>query len=157
MARKADRKDAKGRHEGRHDLWRERTVPVLEEIRRLLDQAGLSQRALERRVGFSKGYISQLLARNLDLKLWHVLAMLDGLGESPGKFFGRIFPCDGALDRFQASSMPLSENMEQLLARLYAHGVEPLGDLRERLVRCERAIEQLVAQGYLRSGQTGGK
>ncbi len=136
--------------------WKSETGPALEEIRRLVQASGLSQREVEERAGFSKGYLSQLLARNLDLKVWHVLALLDALEHSPGEFFGRVYPATRfpALERFQESSRPLSREMDEVLGRLYRFGVESLDEFRGRLTRCERAVTQLEDRGFF-EGRSG--
>ncbi len=137
--------------------WKSETTPALEEIRRLVQASGLSQREVEERAGFSKGYLSQLLARNLDLKVWHVLAILDALKHSPGEFFGQVYPASRlpALERFQETSRPLSQEMDEVLGRLYQYGVESLNELRGRLTRCERAVTKLEDLGFLENPQFG--
>lgn len=133
--------------------WKQETEPALREIRRLLKEAGMSQRRLEERAGFSRGYVSQLLGRNLDLKMFHVLAMLDALGEDVGEFFSRTYPSAGkrrrALDEFQLQSGPLSEEIDEILGRLYKYGVDSLRHLRERLARCEKRVAQIEESGIL--------
>ena len=133
------------------ERWTTETAPALEEIRRLVQASEISQRKVEQRAGFSRGYLSQLLARNLDLKMWHVLAILDALGHNPGEFFSRLYPGTRfpALERFQRTSKPLSEEMDETLGRLYKFGVESLNELRDRLSRCERAVSKLEAMGLL--------
>lgn len=130
--------------------WKLATGPALEEIRRLVRKSELSQRKVEERVGFSKGYLSQLLARNLDLKLWHVLAILDALGLDLGEFFHRVYPATRfpALERFQRTSKPLSPELEEALSKLYKYGVESLDELRSRVGRCEQAVAKLEEMGY---------
>lgn len=131
--------------------WKSATGPALEEIRRLIRRSPYSQREVEARAGFSKGYISQLFARNLDLKVWHVLAILDALELNPGEFFFKVYPATRyrALESFQRASKPLSPEMDELLGRLYKHGIESLDELRGRLDRCEQAVSRLEEMGYL--------
>jgi len=131
--------------------WKAEATPALEEIRKMVKDSGLSQRQVEERAGFSKGYLSQLLARNLDLKLWHVLAILDVFGRSPAEFFSNVYPCsrNPALRQFRSRSQPLTDEMDEVLAHLYKFGVESLEDLRKRLARCEQAISQLETLGFL--------
>lgn len=124
---------------------------VLAELRRLVRASELSQRKIEERAGFSKGYLSQLLAENLDLKVWHLLAILEVLEVSPADFFLQLYPSRRypALEEFQRLSRPLSEKTDRVLEGLYAFGVESLRDLRGRLERCETAIGQLHDKGLL--------
>lgn len=141
--------------------WKAETGRVLEEIRRLIRESDLSQRKVEERAGFSKGYLSQLLARNLDLKVWHVLAILDVLGRAPGELFEAVFPRTrlAALEQFRRSSQPLGHETDEVLSRLYRYGVESLDELRGRLERCEEAIDDLERRGLVeprrRSGGEG--
>jgi len=124
--------------------WRQETLPALQEIRRLLKETGMSQRRLEERAGFSRGYVSQLLGRNLDLKLFHVIAILDALNEDVAAFFKRTYPAAKkrrrALDEFRLQSGPLTEEIDELLGRLYEYGVDSLRDLKERLEQCEKRM-----------------
>lgn len=131
--------------------WKAEAAHALEEIRRMIKNSDLSQRMVEDRAGFSRGYLSQLLARNLDLKLCHVLAILDVFDRNPGEFFSAVYPSSRhpALEQFKNRSQPLSPEMDDVLARLYKFGVESLDDLRNRLARCEQAVSQLEAKGYL--------
>jgi transcriptional regulator with XRE-family HTH domain len=133
--------------------WREKTRPVLEEIRRLLKEAGLNQTQVEERAGFSKGYLSQLMGLNLDLKVKHVLAVLEAMEGNPGELFSRAYPNakkrHRALDDFQRASGPLTSEVEEILAYFYKHGVESLRGLRDRLERCEQAVARIEASGIL--------
>ncbi len=117
----------------------------------MVKDSELSQRTVEDRAGFSRGYLSQLLARNIDLKLWHVLAILDVFDRNPGEFFSSVYPGahHPALEQFRTRSQPLTPEMDDVLVQLYKFGVESLDDLRQRLTRCEQAVSQLEALGYL--------
>lgn len=135
--------------------WRDQTEPALHEIRRILERTGVTQRHLEERLGFSRGYLSQLLSRNLDLKLWHVLAILDGLGEAPGSFFARVYPGyhRSPLDRLEEDMTPLSEEIDATLARLYGRAkVDSPRQFRDRLAVCEEKILRLEANIRKRQG-----
>ncbi len=141
-------KDPPSDEEGRPAKdWPAATERALEELRRLIHLSGTSQRKLEKLVGFSKGYLSQLLARNLDLKVWHVLALLDALDQAPGEFFARVYPWRRrlALESFRRSSLPLSEETDELLGRLYRHGVDSLDELHDRVERCEQMLAKMTS------------
>jgi len=124
---------------------------VLEEIRALIRESGISQRKIEQKAGFSKGYLSQLLANNLDLKYWHILAIVEAMGSTPDRFFRGLYPSrrHSALEQFRASSEPTSEELEAELSRLYGSGVESLRQLRRRLEGCEKALQELEDTGVL--------
>ncbi len=128
---------------------------VLQELRRMIKRSEFSQRQVEETAGFSKGYLSQLLARNLDLKVWHVLAILEVFGLSPSEFFERLYPGSSraaALESFTERSEPLVDDLDKALSTLYRVGVESLGQMRERLERCERAVAELESKGLLKAG-----
>ena len=131
-------------------------VPVLEAIRTMIRRSDLSQRIVEERAGFSKGYLSQLLAHNLDLKMWHVLAILRVFDVQVVDFFEEIFPRPkrmtlggSALEDFVNNAAPLPEDIETSINQLYRLGVESLTELRMRLGRCESAVDQLEARGIV--------
>lgn len=131
---------------------------VLHELRRMIKRSEFSQRQVEELAGFSKGYLSQLLARNLDLKVWHVLAILDVFKIGPSEFFERLYPGAGraaALESFSERSEPLVDDLDKALSTLYRVGVESLSQLRERLEACERAVAELESKGLLSVGQGG--
>lgn len=129
----------------------EEIKPVLEELRSIIRRSDYSQRRVEEEAGFSKGYLSQLLAQNLDLKVWHVLAILEVFDIQPVDFFESVFPRPrrNALERFADSSEPLAGDIEAAVNQLYRMGVESLTELRMRLNRCEKAVDQLEARGMV--------
>ena len=136
-------------------LWTVEVQPLLGEIRRLVRLSDLSQRQVEKLAGFSKGYLSQLLGQNLDLKVRHVLAILNALDEDPGEFFSRVYrrPAAGgvppALADFGSRSEPLTEDMDRWVGRIYREKSEILEQLRRRLDRCEAAVDQLERRGLV--------
>lgn len=123
---------------------------IVQELRRIIKRSEHSQREVEELAGFSKGYLSQLLAGNLDLKIWHVLSILKAFEISPADFFERIYPSKARLapmEEFAAGSAPLADDLDQAFATLQRVGVESLSDLRRRLEHCEKALARLEAQG----------
>lgn len=132
---------------------------IVQELRRIIKRSEHSQREVEERAGFSKGYLSQLLAGNLDLKIWHVLAILKAFEISPSEFFERIYPNKSRrapMDEFTARSEVVAEDLDQAFATLYRVGLESLGDLRRRVESCERALAKLETQGFAGYGHSGG-
>jgi len=124
---------------------------ALDAVRRAILASPLSQRRVEKRAGFSRGYLSQLLAGNLDLKLGHLLAMLEALELPPGRFFSGLFPDNrrAALAAFRARSQRGEVEAPRDMAALHDLGLESLAALRGRLERCERAIAELEDLGIL--------
>jgi hypothetical protein len=131
---------------------RDEVAPVVEEMRTIIQGSDLSQRQIEELAGFSKGYLSQLLGQHLDLKMWHVLTILQVLDMSPADFFEAAYPrthSGSALESFVAGSQPLADDIEISIHQLYRLGVESLTQMRMRLRRCEMAIDQLEARGVV--------
>jgi transcriptional regulator with XRE-family HTH domain len=48
--------------------------------------------AVEKELGMGVGYLGQLLRGNLDLKVKHVLAVLEVIGVEPAEFFSSLYP-----------------------------------------------------------------
>lgn len=132
---------------------KDETQRLVQRVRLLVYLSKLTQREIERRIGFSRGYLSQLLGGTVEMKLWHLLAVLDTLDMDPGEFFSEMFPRRRhrsleMLDDIQRGAKnPL--NLE--LARLYGFGIESIDDFRERLERCEEALGELRKLGVLRN------
>lgn len=126
---------------------------VLERMRVLIQLSDVTQRQLERRLGFSRGYLSQLLSGAIDIKLWQVLAILTELELEPADLFSELFP---ARPRRAPDSLgPLRRSGEQRplsleLAELYGLGIESIEDLANRLERFEGVLEELSASGLLK-------
>lgn len=127
------------------------TLLVLERVRLLLFLSDSTQRQVEIRAGFSRGYLSQLLAGTVEIKYWQLLAILDAMGIRPADFFGELFPrrhpALAELDELRHRRGHGSLSLE--LVRLYAFGIESIVDFFERLERCEAAIDELVDLGVL--------
>lgn len=125
---------------------------ILEEIRLRIEGSELSLRKVEAGAGFSRGYLSQLLARNLDLKVRHLLAILDVLGIQPAEFFASLYPVppravlEVLAERRAMSSRSTPDGPLDDLLQL---GVESFHDLRGRVERCERAVSRLQARGLV--------
>ncbi|HEX2222585.1 MAG TPA: helix-turn-helix transcriptional regulator [Thermoanaerobaculia bacterium] len=52
----------------------------------------LSNREVERRLGWSSGYLSRLFAQDMELKIEHVLNICRAIGFAPGELFRAVFP-----------------------------------------------------------------
>ena len=129
------------------------TQAVLEKLRWRIQCSALTQRTLERRLGFSKGYLSQVLRGHVDLKINHLLALLEALAVDPGEFFSEVsedpvYPLRSAEVKLEASSGPERE-LGAGLARLYSFGLQSLDDFEKRLERCEVALSEARTLGLL--------
>ncbi len=123
---------------------------VLAALRLRIKSSPLSQRKIEERAGFSRGYLSQLLTEKLELKVVHIMAVLTVLEVQPARFFDGLYPSrPTALERFKRSSRLDLPELNQTMDALYGLGLESLHQLRHRLARCEDAVEQLEDLGLL--------
>lgn len=131
------------------------TFHILERVRFRLFLSNLTQREVEKRLGFSKGYLSQLFSGTVEIKYWQLLAILHAMGLDPSEFFAELFPrrhpALETLADFRDQAPQKSLSLE--LARLYAFGIETILDLYERLERCEVALGELVEMGLLKHSE----
>ena len=131
---------------------KEEAQRIIQRLRLAVYMSDLTQREIERRLDFSRGYLSQLLGGSVEMKLWQLLAVLHVIGLDPGDFFADVFPrrghetADLAPDTPRGARKPLSLE----LARLYGFGIESIDDFRERLERCEDALSHLRRLGILK-------
>lgn len=65
----------------------ERVERARDELKNLLRDQKISQRAVETRCGWSRGYLSQVFQGRITLTLAHVLAILDAAETSAVEFF----------------------------------------------------------------------
>lgn len=56
---------------------------------RMLDA---SNREIEKKLGLSYGYLSRLFSGSIELKVEHILQILEVLGLTPGEFFQLAYP-----------------------------------------------------------------
>ncbi|HYN20727.1 MAG TPA: helix-turn-helix transcriptional regulator [Thermoanaerobaculia bacterium] len=67
----------------------QRLLHVLRVAMRILD---VSNRDIEKKLGFSYGYLSRLFAGNIELKVDHILQIVEVLGLTPAEFFQLAYP-----------------------------------------------------------------
>lgn len=132
---------------------------LLEHLRLLVYLSPLRQRQIEERAAFSRGYLSQLLCGNIDLKFQHLIRILNATDTAPAIFFADLYPAAPAalrssLQRFRGRSEPFDASLRVQLLRMYGMGLESLADLSERLERCEDAFSELETRGVLRGKRT---
>ena len=120
---------------------------VLDRLRWRIQCSPLTQRTLERQLSFSKGYLSQVLRGHVDLKINHLLALLEALEVGPRDFFvelgeepldarggGDARPCETA----ETAGRPRAE--EGADQALFFAELQSLDEIRRRLARCEQAL-----------------
>lgn len=109
----------------------EDVVRVRTRLREIVRLSSVSQRQIEERLGWSRGYLSQVLQGHITLSIAHVLAILKTLGAEPSQFFHSLF--GGATE----SSV--------------------LDEIREKLARYDAAFAQLRAKGLIDGAEAGGR
>lgn len=80
-------------------------VRLRELLRNAIRLSGVTNRAIERHLGMSQGSLSRLLAGGIELKVKHILEIVEILGLPPGEFFRIAYPEEAqptsALQAFQ--------------------------------------------------------
>lgn len=74
-------------------------------LRNAIRLSGVTNRKIERQLGMSQGSLSRLLAGGIELKVKHILEIVEILGLPPGQFFQIAYPEEAqptsALQAFQ--------------------------------------------------------
>lgn len=68
---------------------------ILRMLRMSIRLLGLSNREIERRLGWTPSYMTRILKGNIELKVEHLVAIAGALGLSPREFFLFAFPDRG--------------------------------------------------------------
>ena len=80
-------------------------VRLRELLRNAIRLSGVTNRKIERHLGMSQGSLSRLLAGGIELKVKHILEIVEILGLPPGQFFRIAYPEEAqptsALQAFQ--------------------------------------------------------
>ncbi len=133
---------------------RRETQRLLKWLRFLIQISGQAQQEIEQRSNFSSGHLSQILNGRVDLKLQHVLRILEAIDVSPAELFFQVFPrrrsrVPEVLEGFRQRSQGFERELILDLARLYGYGIESLEDFETRLEKCEDVLAGLTGQGVL--------
>ena len=70
----------------------EEIVRIAAALRTAIRLSGISHRQVERELGLSTGYLTRILAGQVELRVRHVLDVCRVIGLSPDRFFGALFP-----------------------------------------------------------------
>lgn len=68
---------------------------ILSLLKRAIRSSGSSQKEVDRQIGVQPGYLSQVMIGRLDLKLKHLLRVLDAIHVDPAGFFQLAFAEEG--------------------------------------------------------------
>jgi transcriptional regulator with XRE-family HTH domain len=61
-------------------------------LRTAIRMLGLSNREVERRLGYTPSYLSRLFGGSIELKVEHVIAIARAMGLTPSEFFELAYP-----------------------------------------------------------------
>jgi transcriptional regulator with XRE-family HTH domain len=90
----------------------EEIVRVAAALRTAIRLSGISHRQVERELGLSTGYLTRILAGQVELRVRHVLDVCRVIGLSPDRFFGALFPLQDGPESMS--------RLERALAQLHA-------------------------------------
>lgn len=91
---------------------------VAEALRDAIRKSQTSQRDVERALGQSQDYLSQLLGGNLDLKLKHIFEILGVIGTDPADFFVNLYEYGNAATHGRVARLRMNEELEELKLRI---------------------------------------
>jgi transcriptional regulator with XRE-family HTH domain len=92
----------------------------------LIRVSGHTKQTLERKLGWSGGYLSRLLSGGIDLKMRHVVLICDALAMDPGELFRMAYPkrpLEGRAPAQQDSA--LSRDLLEMVRRASPAGPPP--------------------------------
>ena len=141
-------KSRSGAREAANDM----TQRILERLQLRIRRSKLTQSAIESRLGFSRGFLSNIFSGVVEIKYWHLLAILEAMGLEPSEFFRELFPRHRvpaleALDDMAHRSEEGSLGYE--LMRLFVSGIETFHGLRDRIERIEEALDEARDLGLI--------
>ncbi len=127
----------------------EEIVRIAAALRTAIRLSGISHRQVERELGLSTGYLTRILAGQVELRVRHVLDVCRVIGLPPDRFFNALFPLQDGPESMS--------RLERGLAQLHpppgrpAQSPEPAaGESRSRPVsellrRLRQALDELDA------------
>lgn len=121
-----------------------RSAKLLESLVRM---AGMSARQLEEKLGYGAGTMHRIFNGRIELKLRHILLILEAVGIPPSQFFREAFPEDERPRSETETAARLYDLLEQYVPRrpVRPKPVEPVRD--DDLDR--RIVETLSRLGIL--------
>ena len=110
-----------------------------------VEDSDVPRHQVDRQLGHSNGYLSQLLAGTIDLKYRHVIAVLDAIGCPPPRFFQDAFPRRQKNPRRNPRLEAMLKTDPDVVG-VYSLGIEAVQELRQRVERCEQALQTALAR-----------
>ena len=108
---------------------------ILSLLKRAIRSSGLSQKEVDRRIGVQPGYLSQVMIGRLDLKLKHLLRVLDAIGVDPVGFFKLAFPPENGADPSSGDLLRLLPNDRGVRPAPAGGELADIGSLEQLVVR----------------------
>jgi len=102
----------------------------LDLLKRVVKSLGPTRQQLERQIGMSSGWASKVLNGEIELRVRHILTVLEVCGVEPWRFFAAAFPQPGSeeraaaalfqsrLDSRRATSADFASELSQALRRV---------------------------------------
>lgn len=129
-------------------MTQDEIVRIAAALRTAIRLSGISHRQVERELGLSTGYLTRILAGQVELRVRHVLEICRVIGLSPDRFFGALFPLQDGPESMA--------RLERGLAQLHpppgrpAPAPEPPGEGRPKRIpelmrRLRQALDELEA------------
>jgi transcriptional regulator with XRE-family HTH domain len=111
----------------------QRLLSLLRVAMRMLD---VSNREIEKKLGLSYGYLSRLFSGSIELKVEHILQILEILGLTPGEFFQLAYP---------RRNTPPSEAANRIRSLLDGLGPLPPEEPPTRPTMTREEMEEIIA------------
>lgn len=90
----------------------DQTQGLVSLLKTLIRFSSTNNRAIEKELGFSGGYLSRLLSGKIEIKIQHILAILKLIELEPHEFFSMAFPAD------RKEPSPLLRHLQRVMPQL---------------------------------------
>ena len=90
----------------------DQTQGLVSLLKTLIRFSQTNNREIEKRLGFSGGYLSRLLSGKIEIKIQHILAILELIELEPHEFFAMAFPAD------RKEPSPLLRHLQKVMPQL---------------------------------------
>lgn len=109
-------------------------------LKDLVRRSGKSMRAVSGDAGWGRDYLSQVLGGNQDMKIKHVLSVLEALGIEPEDFWARLARRRETSSEVREPAAAYGETEEELVTRAELDAV---------LAKIDRVTAELERQGRI--------
>ena len=112
----------------------QKTAQLIFFLRNRIRRARISQGRLEKRLGLANGYLSHLLSGMTNIKLWHLLGILEVLKIEPAVFMKEAMAPEVKREMDEAASAAGGADMELLHIRV-RRLEKMIGDLHQAVIK----------------------